>query len=1574
MMIITSVLPMIGMVGRNEGLGEITILNPQSYPSVGGDWTVLFTTVGCANLTITAINGTTWSDCDQDHDLEFLRCLRDNETLSYSWVNNSVLIPNFSSNETCKEISEVLQPGFHTLMFQFGTTIAFAHNLATENWLQTTTSDFNNGTKTNINVSNGAFHLKERFYLRNFTRINQGFEGNWPPTGWSEVPSSSNWQQDASGAYEGTYSAGFYGGPSGASGNLLSSSMDCSGSNVTAIYVKFWGFSHRGDSGTYYLDFYDGSNWNQITALDSLGADIWAQYSQKVTASQYFKSNFRIRWRVEGLNNNRYYNIDLVNVTVERNESGYYSTGNLLSKADDTTRTIPSYTNIITNKTTPSGSTVTTWIRAADTQSNLSTATWYSAIAQLPQKRWVQWRINLTGNTYLTPTVNEVNLTWTYDNVAPISIVTPLSPYWKTTTLFSISVTASDNGTGVKAVALYYNYSANNATGWSGWKVYGTNDTTSPYAWSFTPPQGDGYYRLYSRAIDYELNIENAPTSPDTVCGVDTSKPSSKVNTIIPYWYKEPKRQVIVNCSTASDSTSGIKMITLYYRYRMTNGSSWRSWQYFSSDSAAPWSWSFNFPYAKGFYQFYSIAIDYAGNTEDAPAAPDHDAECAYNSTRPFSIVNAITPYWHSTTLTITGQGTDFNGSGLHNVTLYYYFSPNNATWSNTCAFGVDSDPWKLISWVFTFPNGTGYYRFYSLAMDNESNVEYFTGNDTFCGYEIEKPSSRVDAIGTYWHNATNNPLTVTVTNASDDLSGVKNVTLYYRYRKDNTSNWNSPVSFGLDDYAPWAWSFNFPAGEGHYRFYSIAYDLAGNSENPPTSPDYDTQCGYATSKPYSQVNFISPYIIMISPWPINATASDNAKNVTLWCYYSSRNSTWWNPCWSYRKQLNITGKNLGYQMKIIVGNTSGGTVNCNGHARSDFSDIRFISFSDNSTQFSYWRKNYTAGIQATFWVNNSRNDSSIWMYYGNRDASTTSNGDSTFYFFDDFSNGLSKWYMDSFNSDAIAVNQSQGNPSPSLKHVPDNSIPGNRTYQDTRIRTATYKMRNGTIEYDVYMAGTPRIIHQFGWRVNSLSWTSGYAWRLQNANGDGGFFRYSAPTTWTSIGTIFPDAAVNTWYHVTINVSGSNYGALVNPACGGATSRSVADATKLTADYLVSHVHGVSMVSSNYVLVDNVLVRKYRASPPTWSSVGSEQPGYTKWSNASNPDTASPWGWNYNFPSNYGYYWFYSIAVDINGNKEDMPSTYDARCQYVMPVRPTINSYDLRNSSGSKLDNATGLLDVNKEYYFTVNVTEIYGWVYVDYLDIKTWYDQGSELTAYNQTFGGNLNMFLRYENVTGTASFKLLWPKTEVQLVTSNCTQTIINSTTRIIKISFKPLGQVRWACSNNTWNSTKNTTNDPYSWNFNITVIDTVGLKSWKRDEYGVYRFATLLPDKNWVNVYAPPGYNATTNIVNITYSSNYNYNISIFFRENLTNSSSGNVIPIANNVYLLATADINDDVTSDIMFTGIGEAHAVYIITTSGVFHKNDTSAVVHVQFNVYIPLGTLKGMYTAHVGSKIKQKP
>ena len=61
-------------------------------------------------------------------------------------------------------------------------------------------------------------------------------------------------------------------------------------------------------------------------------------------------------------------------------------------------------------------------------------------------------------------------------------------------------------------------------------------------------------------------------------------------------------------------------------------------------------------------------------------------------------------------------------------------------------------------------------------------------------------PSSSVDAINPYWTNT--DPMTVIAT-ASDALSGVSKVRLWYQYSGDNSS-WGSWTLFGTDTSAPW--------------------------------------------------------------------------------------------------------------------------------------------------------------------------------------------------------------------------------------------------------------------------------------------------------------------------------------------------------------------------------------------------------------------------------------------------------------------------------------------------------------------------------------------------------------------------------------------------------------------------------------------------------------------------------------------------------------------------------------------------------------------------------------------------
>jgi len=97
------------------GDANITIINPQSYPAVGGSWTVMFNTTGTADLWITAVNGTEFNK-----DLMFLEVRCGDEILNYELINNSIFIGNYECSETGTGTGKVLTSGKHHLEFKFG--------------------------------------------------------------------------------------------------------------------------------------------------------------------------------------------------------------------------------------------------------------------------------------------------------------------------------------------------------------------------------------------------------------------------------------------------------------------------------------------------------------------------------------------------------------------------------------------------------------------------------------------------------------------------------------------------------------------------------------------------------------------------------------------------------------------------------------------------------------------------------------------------------------------------------------------------------------------------------------------------------------------------------------------------------------------------------------------------------------------------------------------------------------------------------------------------------------------------------------------------------------------------------------------------------------------------------------------------------------------------------------------------------------------------------------------------------------------------------------------------------------
>lgn len=122
-----------------------------------------------------------------------------------------------------------------------------------------------------------------------------------------------------------------------------------------------------------------------------------------------------------------------------------------------------------------------------------------------------------------------------------------------------------------------------------------------------------------------------------------------------------------------------------------------------------------------------------------------------------------------------------------------------------------------------------------------------------------------------------------------------------------------------------------------------------------------------------------------------------------------------WLTEWNRRKLKIINGTIAGdqtnYQVKFTIyrgfGTDFADTVYLGYNVRNDFGDIRFTS-SDETALIDYWIESYIYGVSAIVWVEipfipASPGYTTIYLYYDNLLATTISNGDKTFIFFDHF-------------------------------------------------------------------------------------------------------------------------------------------------------------------------------------------------------------------------------------------------------------------------------------------------------------------------------------------------------------------------------------------------------------------------------------------------------------------------------------------------------------------------------------------------------------------------------------------
>lgn len=307
-----------------------------------------------------------------------------------------------------------------------------------------------------------------------------------------------------------------------------------------------------------------------------------------------------------------------------------------------------------------------------------------------------------------------------------------------------------------------------------------------------------------------------------------------------------------------------------------------------------------------------------------------------------------------------------------------------------------------------------------------------------------------------------------------------------------------------------------------------------------------------------------------------------------------------------------------------------------------------------------------------------------------------------------------------------------------------------------------------------------------------------------------------------------------------------------------------------------------------------------------------------------------------------------------------------------VLQLQPRVNWYDLRNITGvSKLNEQ---IDVNQEYYFIVNISSDQGWAEIEYINITAWHDLGNEGNVYNSTVGGNLNLFLQYENTTGTANWNLIWPTTEVTLVPGNCMDIIVNDVsgspgnTECHNITFAwiPGYQFRYAPDPTDPVAGYN---DSWSWNFNITCVDLQGYYNYHNpiigetiDEFGVYSYTEIV-GAGWPTITGNPGDSPAYNdsYINIETRSNNNYSLSV----NVTNLTH-KTIP----VYFIQNTSIftaGGDLNPLTLFPGNAPQYYYGGAATYKGAENFSTSLITNdVEWAVNIPLGQFPGDYNATI--------
>jgi hypothetical protein len=278
----------------------------------------------------------------------------------------------------------------------------------------------------------------------------------------------------------------------------------------------------------------------------------------------------------------------------------------------------------------------------------------------------------------------------------------------------------------------------------------------------------------------------------------------------------------------------------------------------------------------------------------------------------------------------------------------------------------------------------------------------------------------------------------------------------------------------------------------------------------------------------------------------ISASYNSTTKTATLGI--TAATVGWLSSSWQYRGSVSIAnagGTTLtGYQLNVVLSPGFDFTK-----AQSNGGDIRFTA-SDGVTELPYWIESWNPGSSsASLWVkvpSIPAAGATIYMYFGNLSATSGSNGNSTFDFFDDFSLGsvdTTKWTVGGGSWTVVTDTLPNGLRGPVLQgttNIPPNEMLYSASYTGTDyIWEANGKLLSGREWGLGARLNGPTNLYSSDFYADLDTTNNVYVYKWLNNDGSNWATQLGA----AAVGTV----NLNTWYKLSMAVHSSSIDVSVN-------------------------------------------------------------------------------------------------------------------------------------------------------------------------------------------------------------------------------------------------------------------------------------------------------------------------------------------------------------------------------------------------------------------------------------------